>query len=60
MTSGRIRAFIKSDRSLDELLRDLPGSMEFVPHGRQGSVTVGWVRQRLEVPATLFAGWINE
>jgi hypothetical protein len=49
-------AFIKSDHSLDELLRDLPGSMEFVPHGPQGSVTVGWIRPRLEVPATLLAG----
>ncbi len=49
-------AFIKTDHSLAELLGDLPGSMEFVPHGPQGSVTVGWVRRRMEVPATLLAG----
>ena len=52
----RTLAFIKSDHSLDELLRDLPGSMEFVPDGEPGNVAVGWVRPRLEAPATLFAG----
>lgn len=53
-------AFIKSDHSLDELLRDLPGSMEFVPDGPQGTVTVGWVRPRLEAPAILLAGRSNK
>jgi hypothetical protein len=52
----RTLAFIKSDHSLAELLRDLPGSMEFVPAGEPGNVAVGWVRPRLEAPATLFAG----
>ena len=52
----RTLAFVKSDHSLDELHRDLPGSLEFVPHGRQANVTVGWVRQRLDVPRMLFAG----
>lgn len=52
----RTLAFIKSDRSLDEFLHDLPGSLEFVPDGRQGNVTVGWVVPRPEVPLTLFAG----
>jgi dolichol-phosphate mannosyltransferase len=56
----RTLAFIKSDHSLDELLRDLPGSMEFVPDGRQGNVAVGWVRPRLEVPEMLFAGSSDE
>jgi dolichol-phosphate mannosyltransferase len=59
-TNPRTLAFIKSDHSLDELLSDLPGSLEFVPDGRQGNVAVGWVRQRLEVPATLFAGRHND
>jgi dolichol-phosphate mannosyltransferase len=49
-------AFIKSDHSLAELLGDLPGNLEFVPHGRQGGVTVGWVRRRLEVPDRYVAG----
>jgi hypothetical protein len=56
----RSLAFVKSDQSLDELVRDLPGSMEFVPHGRQGSVAVGWVQQKLEVPPALFANRTNE
>jgi hypothetical protein len=51
----RTLAFIKSDHSLDDILRDLPGWLEFVPRGRQGNVTVGWVRRRLEVPGTLLA-----
>jgi dolichol-phosphate mannosyltransferase len=51
----RTLAFIKSDHSLDELLRDLPGSLEFVPDGEPGNVAVGWVRPRLEAPAALFA-----
>jgi 4-amino-4-deoxy-L-arabinose transferase-like glycosyltransferase len=49
-------AFIKSDHSLQELLRDLPGNLEFVPRGRQGGVAVGWVRRRLEVPDNYVAG----
>ncbi|HMC89468.1 MAG TPA: hypothetical protein VKI17_07960, partial [Gemmataceae bacterium] len=39
-------AFIKSDRSLSQFLRDLPGTLEFVPQGRQGQVTAGWVLPR--------------
>jgi dolichol-phosphate mannosyltransferase len=54
-SNPRTLAFIKSDHSLDDILRDLPGSLEFVPRGRQGNVAVGWVRQRLEVPGTLLA-----
>jgi 4-amino-4-deoxy-L-arabinose transferase-like glycosyltransferase len=48
-------AFVKADRSLDDLLQELPGSLEFLPRGHQAGVTVGWVRQRGEVPATLRA-----
>jgi hypothetical protein len=47
--------FIKSGTSLDDFLRDLPASMEFVRTGRQGTVAVGLVRRRLEVPDTVFA-----
>jgi dolichol-phosphate mannosyltransferase len=53
--SPRTLAFIKSDHSLDELQRALPSSLEFVPRVRRGTVTVGWVRHRPEVPPTLFA-----
>jgi dolichol-phosphate mannosyltransferase len=49
-------AFIKGDRSLDDLLHSLPVSIEFVPSGRQGYVRVGWLRRRPEVPSTFFAG----
>jgi len=48
-------AFVKAGHSLDDLLQELPGSLEFLPRGRQAGVTVGWVRQRGEVPATLRA-----
>jgi dolichol-phosphate mannosyltransferase len=56
----RTLAFIKSDHSLHELLRDLPASMEFVPDGSQGNVAVGWVRPRFEAPTMLFAGRSDE
>jgi dolichol-phosphate mannosyltransferase len=39
-------AFIKTGDALAEMLRELPGELEFVPHGRQGNVAVGWVRAR--------------
>lgn len=38
--------FVKSDRWLNDLTHHLPASLEFVPEGRQGFVTVGWVRSR--------------
>ncbi|HKI34924.1 MAG TPA: glycosyltransferase [Gemmataceae bacterium] len=47
--------FVKSGAPLEALLADLPPGMEFVPHGRQGTVTVGRVRYRLEAPAALYA-----
>lgn len=37
---------VKTSRALADLLRDLPASHEFIPRGRQGTVTVGLVRQR--------------
>jgi 4-amino-4-deoxy-L-arabinose transferase-like glycosyltransferase len=51
----RTLAFVKCDHSLDELLRALPISLEFVPCGRQANVAVGWVRQRLDSPRAFFA-----
>jgi dolichol-phosphate mannosyltransferase len=51
----RTLAFVKSDTSLAEFLGDLPQSLEFVPRGRQGSVTVGWVRRREEALGTTYA-----
>jgi hypothetical protein len=41
---------VKSAGSLEELLRELPASVEFVPHGRRGTVTVGQVRPRPVAP----------
>jgi dolichol-phosphate mannosyltransferase len=46
---------VKSDGALKELLNLLPGSVEFVPSGRSGGVTVGQVRPRPVAPETLFA-----
>jgi dolichol-phosphate mannosyltransferase len=46
---------VKSDHSLQDLLRDLPFGLEFRPRGRKGNVTVGVVRARPEAPASLFA-----
>jgi dolichol-phosphate mannosyltransferase len=39
---------VKSGKVLEDLLGELPASMEFVTRGRQGAVTVGWVRVRGE------------
>lgn len=41
-----VLVFVKSEKWLDELRRQLPPSLEFVPHQRQGFVTVGRVRRR--------------
>jgi dolichol-phosphate mannosyltransferase len=52
----RALLFVKTDKQyLKELLRDLPAALEFVPRGRQGTVTVGLVRPRAEVPEVMFA-----
>ena len=34
---------VKTGPLLADLLRDLPGSVEFVRHGRHGAITAGWV-----------------
>jgi hypothetical protein len=49
-------AFIKSDQALADLVRNLPSTLEFVPQGRQGYVTAGVIRRRIEVPSYLWAG----
>ncbi len=47
--------FVKSGKPLDELLGDLPPSLEFVAEGRQGTLTVGRVHWRREMPLGVFA-----
>jgi hypothetical protein len=46
---------VKSGRELDRLLEEMPPSLEFEPHGRQGAVTVGLVRPRQAVPDSVWA-----
>jgi dolichol-phosphate mannosyltransferase len=46
---------VQSGPLLRDLLRELPASVEFVPRGRPGVVTAGWVRLRREVPPFLYA-----
>jgi dolichol-phosphate mannosyltransferase len=46
---------VKSDGPLEEVLRALPASLEFVPHGRRGPVTVGRVRPRPVAPDAVLA-----
>jgi 4-amino-4-deoxy-L-arabinose transferase-like glycosyltransferase len=43
--------FVKSGPALDELLRSLPPSLEFVPKGRARTVTAGLVRRRADASA---------
>jgi dolichol-phosphate mannosyltransferase len=47
----RTLLLVKSGKPLDELLRELPESIEFTPRGRPGLVTAGWVQPRPEPPA---------
>ncbi len=47
--------FVRSGKSLDELLEALPPGMEFVFQGAPGPVTVGSVRYRAEAPAGWYA-----
>ena len=42
----RTLLLVKSGKTLDELLRDLPDSVEFAVCGRPGLVTAGWIRPR--------------
>jgi 4-amino-4-deoxy-L-arabinose transferase-like glycosyltransferase len=46
---------VKSGKVLDDLLKELPESVEFVTRGKPGAVTVGWVRQRAEPAKEAFA-----
>jgi 4-amino-4-deoxy-L-arabinose transferase-like glycosyltransferase len=47
---------VKSGRVLNELLDELPPTMEFVTRGKpKGAVTVGWVRNRTEPPVRMMA-----
>ncbi len=45
----------KSGPLLEDLLRELPGSVELIRRGRGGAVTAGWVRPPLEPPNDLLA-----
>jgi 4-amino-4-deoxy-L-arabinose transferase-like glycosyltransferase len=47
-TRPRTLLLVKSGKHLDELLRELPDSIEFVLHGQPGLVTAAWVRPRLQ------------
>ncbi len=47
--------FVKTGSPRDALLADLPPGMEFVAQGRQGALSVGRVRHRLEAPAAMYA-----
>ncbi|HTU89561.1 MAG TPA: glycosyltransferase [Gemmataceae bacterium] len=55
----RTLLLVKSGKHFDELLREMPDSIEFVPHGQPGFVTAGWVRFRRE-PHELPARSVNE
>ena len=50
---------MKTGSPLDSLLANLPPGMEFVPQGRQGTVTVGRVRYR-EAPVVLLPRRVTE
>jgi hypothetical protein len=47
---------VKSGKVKDELLKELPASVEFVTRGKPGAVTVGWVRQRTPLAAERSTG----
>jgi dolichol-phosphate mannosyltransferase len=49
----RVLLLVKSGPVLEELLRELPPSVEFVARGRPGAITAGWVRPREEPPPVL-------
>ena len=46
---------VKTGPLLNDLLRDLPATVEFVRRGRHGAVTAGWVRTRPEPADDLLA-----
>jgi hypothetical protein len=47
--------FIKSGEAYAELVRALPGSLSFEPHGRQGNVIVARVAPRRIAPEYFYA-----
>jgi hypothetical protein len=51
----RVLLLVKSGPVLEELLSELPPSVEFVARGRPGAITAGWVRPREEPPSTIVA-----
>lgn len=55
---------IKSGRLLQELLQELPASVEFVASRRQGMVTVGWLKPRegpdMHMLAQVEDEWAND
>jgi dolichol-phosphate mannosyltransferase len=52
----RTLVLVKSGSHLRQFLRSLPAAAEFVPRGRPGVVTAGWVCLRDAPPERLFAG----
>ena len=46
MRQPRTLVFVKSDRSLRDLLDNLPESLEFLPCSRGAWVTIGWIQAR--------------
>ena len=43
---SRALILVKSLHYLEGFLRALPGELEFLPMGRQGEVTLGWIQPR--------------
>jgi hypothetical protein len=48
-TRPRTLLLVKSGKALDELLSELPDSVEFIPHGRPELITAGWVHPRTDI-----------
>jgi len=46
---------VKSGKVKDELMKEMPASLEFVTHGKPGAVTVGRLRRRTEPVAEAYA-----
>src|SRR5262249_32260605 len=42
----RTLLFVKSKQALDDLLREMPPTLQFLPTGRQGTISVGYVGPR--------------
>lgn len=48
LAQPRSLLFVKTQKHLAELICALPPNLEFIPFGRQFSVTAGWVRRKLD------------